>query len=59
MLDEYLIEIDESYRHCVVLVVPALHLLVRGRTLHEAQALAKRRSRFDARNEAGTSLCAR
>jgi hypothetical protein len=41
MLDDYLVEIDESDQRRVVLAVPALHLVVMGRTLHEARALAE------------------
>ena len=39
-LDEYSIEIDESDRQRVVLIVPALRLIVLGQTLSEARELA-------------------
>jgi hypothetical protein len=41
MLDDYLVEIHESDQQLVVLALPALHLVVMGRTLHEARALAE------------------
>jgi hypothetical protein len=41
VLDEYNIEIDEIDQHHVVLVIRALRLIVLGRTLSEAQKLAR------------------
>jgi hypothetical protein len=40
MLDDYIIETDESDQRRVILTVPALHLIVLGQTLDEARALA-------------------
>ena len=39
-LDEYSIEIEETDHQHVVLIVPSLRLIVLGRTLSEARALA-------------------
>jgi hypothetical protein len=39
-LDDYTVEIDETDRQRVVLVVPDRRLIVLGRTLAEARALA-------------------
>jgi hypothetical protein len=41
LMDEYTVEIDELRDDAVVLVVPALCLLVFGRTLDEALRLAR------------------
>jgi hypothetical protein len=41
LMDEYTVEIDELHDNAVVLVVPALCLLVFGRTLDEALRQAK------------------
>ena len=41
MLDEYSLEIDTTDHQRVVLAIAALRLLVMGRTLDEARALAK------------------
>jgi hypothetical protein len=40
-MDEYTVEIDELHDHLVVLAVPALCLLVFGRTLDEAMTRAR------------------
>ena len=39
-LDDYTVEIDETDRRRVVLIVPDLRLIVLGQTLAEARALA-------------------
>jgi hypothetical protein len=41
MADEYTIEIDETDPQHVVLVIRVLRLIVQGRTLHEAEQLAR------------------
>ena len=41
LLDEYKIEIDEIDQHHVGLIIRALRLIVLGRTLGEAQQLAR------------------
>jgi hypothetical protein len=40
-MDEYRVEVDELREHAVVLAVPALRLLVFGRTLDEATSQAR------------------
>ncbi|HEY1291879.1 MAG TPA: hypothetical protein VGJ60_02200 [Chloroflexota bacterium] len=40
MLDDYTVEIDDSDRQRVVLILPELRLIVLGQTLAEARALA-------------------
>jgi hypothetical protein len=51
-MDEYTIEIDELHDDAVVLVVPALCLLVFGRTLDEALRQARASIRFRLRETA-------
>jgi len=59
MLDGYNVEVDELDQHHVVLVIRALRLIVLGRTLGEAQQLARAaialRSQEDARRWAQTA----
>ena len=59
MLDGYYVEIDELDQHHVVLVMRALRLIVLGRTLGEAQQLARAaiasRSQEDGRRWAQTA----
>jgi len=40
-MDEYTVEIDELHDDTVVLTVPALHLLVFGRSLEDALSRAR------------------
>ena len=46
-MDEYTVEIDELHDDVVILAVPALRLLVFGRSIEEAMARARASIEFD------------